>query len=80
MWQLIDGSTESITLKKLKEYHPLEVAEFATAQGIAQEPAFCWRISYTLRKRKGLISAVKSRIAKVSHKYGVELPTSVSHA
>ena len=36
--QLIDDSTEWITLKKLKESHPLEVVDFATAQGIAQEP------------------------------------------
>ena len=77
---IVDGSTEWITLRKLKESHPFEVAEYATTQGIDEEPTICWWIPCTLRKRDRLISAVKSRIDKLSHKYGVELPKSVKHA
>ena len=38
-------------LEEIIESHPLEVAEYATANGIDQEPAFCWWIPYTLRRR-----------------------------
>jgi len=33
-----------------------------------------------LRKRDVIVSAVNSRVRKISHKYGIELPTSVKHA
>ena len=83
-WKLLirhkDGSEQWIPLKLLKESNPLEVAEFATARGIAEEPAFSWWIPYTLRKRDRIISAVNKRIKRVSHKYGVEVPTSIEHS
>ena len=83
-WDLLclmsDDSTAWISLKNLKESHPLEVAEYAISNGIDTEPAFCLWTSYTLRKRDRIIPAVKSRIAKVYHKNGVEIPTYVSHA
>jgi hypothetical protein len=76
-WQLLirwkDGGEEWIHLKDMKESHPVEVAEFATARGIADEPAFCWWIPYTLRKRDVILSAVKSRIRRTTHKYSIEL-------
>lgn len=37
-----DYSEQWIPLKLLKESNPLEFAEFATARGIAEEPAFSW--------------------------------------
>jgi hypothetical protein len=83
-WKLLvlwkDGSEQWIPLKILKESHPVEVAEFAVSRGIDAEPAFCWWTPYTLRKRDRIISAVKSRIAKTSHKYGVEIPNNIEHA
>ena len=33
-----------------EESHPVEVADFVKARGIADEPAFSWRVPYTLRK------------------------------
>jgi hypothetical protein len=63
----------------MKESHPVEVAEFATARGIVDEPAFCWWIPYTLRKRGVILSAVKSRIRPTTHKYGIELPSCAKH-
>ena len=64
----------------MKESHPIKVAEFAKARGIANEPAFEWWVPYTLRKRDVILAAVKSRIRKTTHKYGVEVPTSQTHA
>ena len=83
-WKLLvkwrDQSESWIPLKDLKESHPVEVAEFAKARCIADEPAFAWWVPYTLRKRDVIISAVKSRIRKTTHKYGIEIPNNVAHA
>ena len=83
-WKLLvkwaDGSESWIPLKDMKESHPVEVAEFAKARCIDDEPAFAWWVPYTLRKRDVIIAKVKARIRKTTHKYGIELPTSVEHA
>ena len=75
-----DGSEAWIPLKDLKESHPIEVAEYATARGINDEPAYAWWVPYTLRKRDVIISAVHHRIRKTTHKYGFEIPTDYKHA
>ena len=69
-----------IALKDMKESHPVELAEFAKARNIADEPAFAWWIPYTLRKRAVILSKLKARILKTTHTYGIEIPTSVEHA
>ena len=83
-WKLLvqwaDESESWVTLEAMKESHPVDVAEFAKACGIADEAAFAWWVPYTLRKRDIIIKAVKSRARKVSHKYGIDLPTSAEHA
>ena len=58
----------------------MEVAEFTRAKGIDQEPAFAWWVPYTLRKREIILSAIKSRVRKTTHKFGIEIPTSVEDA
>ncbi|CAJ1930019.1 unnamed protein product [Cylindrotheca closterium] len=75
-----DDSYSWIDLKYMKESNPVNVAEFAVAKKIDNEPAFKWWVPYTIRKRDVIISAVKSRARKTTHKYGAELPTSVAHA
>lgn len=75
-----DGTTQWLPLKLLKESNPVDVAEFVTARGIADEPAFCWWVPYTLRKRDRIIASVNSRIKKRNRKYGIEVPTSIEDA
>ena len=83
-WKLLvqwaDDSESWIALKDMKESHPVAHAEFAKARDIADEPAFAWWVPYTLRKRDIILSKIKARIRKTTHKYGVELPTSIEHA
>ena len=67
-------------LKELKASYPIEVAEFAVACGIEKMAAFAWWVNYTLKKRDTIIASVRSRIAKTTHKYGIEIPTSWKHA
>ena len=84
-WKLLvswkDGSTDWIPLKDLKESNPVEVAEYAVANKIAEEPAFAWWVRDVLRRRDRVIKKVKStKYWLRSHKYGVELPKTVAEA
>ncbi len=54
-----DGSSSWQKLSNLKESHPLQVAEFAFAVQITDEPAFSWWVSWVLRKRDQIVSQVK---------------------
>jgi hypothetical protein len=69
-----------INLKLLKESNLVQVVEYVTSRNIAEEPAFAWWVPYVLRKRDAIVKAVNSRVCCTSHKYGIELPTSVKHA
>ena len=75
-----DGTSDWVPLKILKESNPVDIAEYAVARGIDNEPAFAWWIPYTLRKRDVIVSAINSRVRKRTHKYGIEVPYSLEDA
>ena len=75
-----DQSEQWVPLSVLKETNPVDIATYAKARGIADEPAFAWWVPYTLRKRTAIVSAVKTRTRKTTHKYGIELPNTVEEA
>jgi hypothetical protein len=75
-----DGSTSWEALKDLKESYPVQVAEYAIANGLEEEPAFAWWTRHVLKKRDRLIARVKSRYWKRTHKFGIRLPKSVKEA
>ena len=83
-WKLLcqwrDGSSDWVDLKHLKDSNPIQLAEYAVANRIQEEPAFKWWVSETLRTRNRIIAKVKSRYWKTSHKYGIKLPHSVKEA
>ena len=83
-WKLLcqwrDGQADWVDLKHLKDSNPIQVAEYAVANRIQEEPAFKWWVPNTLRTRNRIIAKVKSRYWKTSHKYGVKLPHSVQEA
>ena len=83
-WKLLvkwkDQSESWVKLSELKESHPVDTAEFAKSRGIDDEAAFIWWVPHTLRKRNAIISAIKTRLRKTTHKYSIEIPTSVEHA
>ena len=83
-WKLLvrfrDGSEQWIPLKILKETNPVEVAEFAFARGIDDQPAFAWWVPYTLRERDRIIAGINARVKKTTHKYGIEVPTTIEDA
>ena len=67
-------------LKEVKESNPIELAEYAFANKLQEEPAFKWWAAFVLRKRNRIINKVKSRYWKTTHKFGVKLPKSVKEA
>lgn len=83
-WELLvewkDGTTSWIPLKELKNSNPVEVAEYAVANKIAEEPAFAWWVRHTLRRRDRIIKKVKTRYWRRTHKFGIELPKTVDEA
>jgi hypothetical protein len=46
---------------------------------IIDEPAFAWWAPYMLRKRDQIISAINTCCKRRTHKFGIEVPTSVQH-
>lgn len=64
----------------MKESYPVEVAEYAVAQSIDNEPAFVWWVPYTLKKRNRIIAAVSKRYHKREFKYGFRIPKTVEEA
>ena len=82
-WKLLirwkDKSKAWINIANMKEAHPVETAEYARSRGISNEPAFAWWVPYNLRKRELILAAVKNRIRKMTHKYGIKIPRDVEH-
>jgi hypothetical protein len=83
-WKLLvtwkDGSSSWEPLKDLKESNPLQVAEYAIANNIAEEPAFAWWVKSAVKSHNRIISAVKSRYWKRTHKFGIRIPKSIKEA
>ena len=83
-WEMLvewrDGSSNWVPLKELKESNPVEVAEYAVSCNIHEEPAFVWWVKDVLKQRNRIISKVKSKYWKTTHKFGIKLPHSVKEA
>ena len=62
LWK--DGSTSWESLKDIKDSNPVELAEYAVAHEIHNEPAFRWWVHHTLRKRDRIIKKVKARMSR----------------
>ena len=75
-----DGSVSWVPLKDLKVSNPIELAEYAIANNIDEEPAFKWWVKDSLRKRDRMVSKVKAKYWRTTHKFGIEVPKSVTEA
>jgi hypothetical protein len=78
LWK--DRTTTWEQLAALKESNPVEVAKYAVTTEIYTEPAFHWWVTFTIKKRNIIISAVTSRYHKRTHKFGIEVPKSIADA
>ena len=67
-------------MKDVKEASPIELAEYATANKIYDEPTFAWWVPYAMKKRDRIIAKVKAKYWRTTHKYGVRLPKTAAEA
>ena len=58
----------------------MDMAEYVVGNRISEESSFAWWVTYTLKKQDQIIAKVKAHLLKKSHKFGVEVPTSVEEA
>lgn len=54
--------------------------EYAINNKIEDKPAFAWWVTYILKKRKAIVSKIKSKYWQRTHKYGIRVPKSVDEA
>jgi len=52
----------------------VQVGEYVIAHGLQDEPAFAWLVPYVMHKRDIIVSSIKSRVRKTTHKYGIKMP------
>jgi hypothetical protein len=76
----VNGITSWLPLAALKESNPIKTAKYAVANGLDKEPVFRGWVRKTLPTRDRIISKVKTRYWKKTHKYGIELPKAVRQA
>ena len=62
IWRLLvewkDGPFDLVPLKELKQYNPVDLAEYAVANEISDEPAFNWWFKETFQHRDRIISVL----------------------
>ena len=84
-WQLLcqwrGSSTTWVALKDMKQLYPIQLAEYAVANRINEEPAFAWWVTTFLKKRDRILAkVVKSKYWQRTHKYGIRIPNTVEEA
>jgi len=77
-WDLIcvewrDSLTSWLPLKDVKDANPLELAQYAIANGIAEEPAFKWWVQEILKK-KCIIAKIRTKYWCTTHKFNIKIP------
>jgi len=63
----------------MKQANPIELAEYATANKISNEPAFAWWVPDIAKRKNRIVSKLKTKYWRTSHKFGIEIPKSVEH-
>ena len=71
------GSRDWISLKYIKYSNPVDVAEYVVANCIQVKLAFAWWVTKVLRRRNMIVSKVKSKYWRMTHKFGIQLPNTV---
>ena len=71
---------EQVPLKLIQESKPVKVSDISMARDIVNEPELCWWVPYNFQKRDRIIAAVNYNVRKATHKYGIEVLTSMYHA
>ena len=83
-WEVLvernDSQTKWIDLKDFKESNPIELAKYAVANKIHEEPAFKWWVDFTLRKINRIVAKCATKYWKTMQKIGVCIPENIKEA
>jgi len=77
-WQ--DISTSWLPLKDTKDANPVELADYAIANKLSDEPTFAWWLPEVLKWKNRIVNCLKSRYWCTMHKFGIKIPKSIEHA
>ena len=66
-------NSDWVTLKELKESHPVQPADHAISNNLQQEPAFAWWPPHVQRKGEAIMSKVKSKHFERTCKHGLQM-------
>ena len=84
VWNLLigmtDGSEQWYPLKDMKESYQDQIAENDDAKFNAIDTAFLWWVPNIIKKWNVIIAEIKSRLKVATHKYGMEIPSSIEHS
>jgi hypothetical protein len=75
-----DGNTSWHSLSDIKNSYSIQLAEYAIANNLQNEPAFVWWIKPMLKRKKAFIKTTGASYAKHSHKFGIRVPQTVEEA
>jgi hypothetical protein len=82
-WSLLvlwkDGLSDWLPLKDFKDAYPVQIAEYAAANKIANEPAFNWWVHTVLPKQNCIVAKVKQIYAD-THKFGIRVRKTIEEA
>jgi hypothetical protein len=76
----LNGEVTWETLTALKDSNPYEVACYAQANNLLNEPAFSYWAKHVLKKHDRYVRAARKRKVNNRYKYGIEVPRSIPHA
>ena len=74
------GSSSWMSLNILKESKHIEVTDYVTTLGLANEPEFLWWMPYNIKKIYHIIYLVNSPFRKHNHKFGIYIPNNIKEA
>ena len=64
-------------MTNLKDSYPVPLADYSVVNKLQDKPEFSLWVPYTLKKRIAIISKIKSKFWKKTHKYGIQIPINV---
>ena len=67
-------------MKDLKDSYPVPLSDYSVANKLQDKPLFAWWVLYTLKKRIAIISKIKSKFWKKTHKHGIKVPRNVKES
>ena len=75
-----DGSVDWVPPKYIKQSNSVELAEYAVANDISDEPAFNWCVKETFRQIYSITSELKYKYCQTSHKFGIRVSKKVKES